>query len=323
MLVAKDFSNGEDIKWCPGCGDHGILKHLQSAMAKSGSIPYKTAVISGIGCSSRLPYYMNTYGFHTIHGRSLPIATGLKLSRPDMEVWVVTGDGDSLSIGTNHFIHLFKRDIDINILLFNNNIYGLTKGQYSPTSAHGLHTKSSPNGNAEFPLNPLQIALASKATFVSRSIDKDASHLQAIMADAKQHKGASLIEILQNCPIFNDGVFDKYSSRQTQSLNTLKLENGKPLFFGTENELAIVLENFEPKIVSKEQVNENNIWIHQETNHFKAYFLAQFGYDNFSEFPVALGVIYNKEYEENIEKNEKNDYVKTLETLLNKGKYKI
>lgn len=323
MAQLKDFSNGEDIKWCPGCGDHGILKHLQASMAKSGSEPHKTVVVSGIGCSSRLPYYMKTYGFHTIHGRSLPIATGLKLSRPDMEVWVVTGDGDSLSIGTNHFVHLFKRDIDINILLFNNNIYGLTKGQYSPTSAHGLNTKSSPSGNVEFPLNPLQLALASKATFLSRSLDKDAAHLQSVMLRAKEHKGASLVEILQNCPIFNDGVFDKYTSRQTQSQFTVKLEEGKPLIFGNENEYSIVLEDLVPKVILTSEINNQNVWIHDEKNSFKAYYLTQFGYDAFSEFPLALGVLYSIEDEARHMIHANVDYENTLQQILYNGKYLI
>jgi 2-oxoglutarate ferredoxin oxidoreductase subunit beta len=245
---AKDFSSEAEIRWCPGCGDYIILKQLQMALAKSGSIPHQTAVISGIGCSSRLPYYMNTYGFHTIHGRALPIATGLKKTNPELEVWVATGDGDSLSIGTNHFVHCLRRDIDINIILFNNKIYGLTKGQYSPTSDLGQYSKSTPQGSEEAPLNVMELALASGAKFIARSADRFASHLQEVFIKSKNHYGTSFVEVLQNCPIFNDGIFDIYTQKDQSKNNIIFLEEGSPIVFGNNNDLTIVIENLKPKI---------------------------------------------------------------------------
>lgn len=298
-LSAKDFASENEVRWCPGCGDYSILKQLQMTLAKTGSIPHNTAIISGIGCSSRLPYYMKTYGLHTIHGRSFPIATGLKLVNPDLEVWVVTGDGDSLSIGTNHFVHLFRKNIDVNILLFNNRIYGLTKGQYSPTSEIGQKSKSTPFGVKERNLNALELALASQANFVARTMDREASHMQYVFGEAKAHKGSSLIEILQNCPIFNDAIFENYTNKQLQSEHVLFLEEGKPLFYGKDMEKAIVLENFTPKIVDASNVNDSNIWIHEPQNRQKAILLSQFGYHEYSNFPLAIGVIHNLNQIEN------------------------
>lgn len=291
---AKDFASEAEIRWCPGCGDYIILKQLQMALAKSGSIPHQTAVVSGIGCSSRLPYYMNTYGFHTIHGRALPIATGLKKTNPELEVWVATGDGDSLSIGTNHFVHCLRRDIDINIILFNNKIYGLTKGQYSPTSDLGQYSKSTPQGSEEVPLNVMELALASGAKFIARSADRYASHLQETLIQSKKHLGTSFVEVLQNCPIFNDGIFDHYTQKDQSKNHSIFLEEGKPLVFGHDNELTLIIENLKPKILKITEVSEDKLWIHEKENKQKALILSQLGFEEFSNFPLPFGIIYEK-----------------------------
>lgn len=317
MSTAKDFANDNEIRWCPGCGDTAILKHFQSALAKSGVKSHETVVVSGIGCSSRLPYYMNTYGFHTIHGRSFPIATGLKLARPELNVWVITGDGDSLSIGGNHYIHLFRRDIDLSILLFNNQIYGLTKGQYSPTSNQGQYSKSTPMGSTELPLNAIQLALTAGSSFVCRTFDRDAAYIQSYMIVAQSHKGSALIEILQNCPIFNDGIFDPVIDKKNQAEKTMRLEHDQPLVFGENNEFTIVFENFTPKIVLKNTVSEDKIWIHDENSELKSAIIAQFGYGDYSEFPLALGIIYRKA--RNAEKADYSSYEKSLDKALNTG----
>ncbi len=323
-LTAKDFASDNEVRWCPGCGDYSILKQLQMTLAKTGSIPHKTAIISGIGCSSRLPYYMKTYGFHTIHGRSFPIATGLKLVNPDLEVWIVTGDGDSLSIGTNHFVHLFRKNIDVNILLFNNRIYGLTKGQYSPTSEMGQKSKSTPYGVKERNLNALELALASQATFVARTVDREASHMQYVFMEAKAHNGSSLVEILQNCPIFNDAIFENYTNKQLQSEHVLFLEPGKPLLFGKDMEKAIILENFTPKIIDTAQITEANIWIHEPENRQKDILLCQFGYHEYANFPLAIGVIHvnNNLVKINKEKESKSQYYNASQ-VINKNIFKI
>jgi 2-oxoglutarate/2-oxoacid ferredoxin oxidoreductase subunit beta len=292
MSTAKDFANQNEVRWCPGCGDHAILKHFQSALAKSGTKPHETVVVSGIGCASRLPYYMNTYGFHTIHGRSFPIATGLKLARPELNVWIITGDGDALSIGGNHYIHLFRRDIDLSILLFNNQIYGLTKGQYSPTSAQGQYSKSTPLGSEEMPLNAIHLALTAGASFASRTFDRDAAHIQGMMVDAQAHKGSALVEILQNCPIFNDGIFDPIIDIKNQAEKTVRLVHGQPLLFGENQDLTIIIEDFNPKIISIDAVKNENRWVHDETSESKAAILSQFGYGIYADFPLALGILY-------------------------------
>ena len=321
MHTAKDFANEVEVKWCPGCGDHAILKHLQSALAKSGSEPQNTAIISGIGCSSRLPYYMNTYGFHTIHGRALPIASGLKLSRPELEVWVITGDGDALSIGGNHFVHLFRRDIELNVLLFNNQVYGLTKGQFSPTSSPGQYSKSSPDGSTERPLNALKLALSAGATFVSRTFDRDAAHIQNQFIDAKAHKGASLVEILQNCPIFNDGVFDQFLDKSNQASRVIRVEHNKPLIFGADNEFAIGMINGSPKIIDTKDLNETNQWIFDETNRSSAEMIASFGYSDYKQLPLAVGILYRNPIV--IRLDEYQDYESMLMNALNKNKFEI
>ena len=249
-LARQDFISNQDVRWCPGCGDYSILAQTQKSLPDLG-IPRENFVfISGIGCSSRFPYYMNTYGFHTIHGRAPTLASGVKLARPDLSVWVVTGDGDSLSIGGNHFIHVLRRNIDLNIVLFNNRIYGLTKGQYSPTSELGKVTKSTPFGSLDTPFNPPAVALGAQATFVARSIDRYPSHLQKMLGRAHGHKGASFLEVYQNCLIFNDGAFRLLTEKETKGDHVLELENGKPMIFGKEKNKGIRLDGFKPEVVT-------------------------------------------------------------------------
>ena len=248
-LARKDFESDQDVRWCPGCGDYSILAQTQRIMPELG-IPREDIVfISGIGCSSRFPYYMNTYGFHTIHGRAPTIATGVKIANPELSVWVVTGDGDALSIGGNHFIHLMRRNFDLNVLLFNNRIYGLTKGQYSPTSEQGKMTKSTPLGSLDTPFNPISLALASGATFVARSLDRDPDHLRTVIKQAFEHKGTAFIEIYQNCNVFNDKTFFAYTEKETKAENTVFLEHGDPLVFGSERDKGIRLNGFHPEVV--------------------------------------------------------------------------
>jgi 2-oxoglutarate ferredoxin oxidoreductase subunit beta len=239
-LTAKDFKSDQEVRWCPGCGDYSILAAMQRFMPELGIPREKTVFISGIGCSSRFPYYMNTYGMHSIHGRAPAIATGLSASRPDLSVWVVTGDGDALSIGGNHLIHALRRNVNLKILLFNNRIYGLTKGQYSPTSELGKITKSTPAGSADSPFNPLSLALGAEATFVARTIDSDAKHLQSVLRAAAEHEGSAFVEIYQNCNIFNDGAFELIKDPSTRDDHLIRLEQGKPITFGSEQQFAVV-----------------------------------------------------------------------------------
>ena len=310
--TAKDFASDQEVKWCPGCGDYSILKQVQSILPEIGIKRENMVFVSGIGCSSRFPYYMNTYGIHSIHGRAPAVATGIKLANPELNVWIITGDGDGLSIGGNHFIHLMRRNLDVNILLFNNEIYGLTKGQFSPTSQLGLKTKSSPFGVIDQPFNPLSLALGSGATFVSRTLDREPKSLREVLLEAQKHKGTSFVEIYQNCVIFNDGVFDEFTNKATKEEANLYLENGKPLKFGKDLSKGIILENFEPKIIDiTEDTDESKLWIHDETSILKAQILARFNFDDeFSDFPRPFGVFYKKNrasYEETftnqVEKN--------------------
>ena len=310
--TAKDFASDQEVKWCPGCGDYSILKQVQSILPEIGIKRENMVFVSGIGCSSRFPYYMNTYGSHSIHGRAPAVATGIKLANPELNVWSITGDGDGLSIGGNHFIHLMRRNLDVNILLFNNEIYGLTKGQFSPTSQLGLKTKSSPFGVIDQPFNPLSLALGSGATFVSRTLDREPKSLREVLLEAQKHKGTSFVEIYQNCVIFNDGVFDEFTNKATKEEANLYLENGKPLKFGKDLSKGIILENFEPKIIDiTEDTDESKLWIHDETSILKAQILARFNFDEeFSDFPRPFGVFYKKNrasYEETftnqVEKN--------------------
>ncbi|MDX6229660.1 MAG: 2-oxoglutarate/2-oxoacid ferredoxin oxidoreductase subunit beta [Frankiales bacterium] len=253
VLSAKDFKTDQDVRWCPGCGDYAILAAVQGFMPELGIAPENTVFVSGIGCSSRFPYYMNTYGMHSIHGRAPAIATGISTSRPDLNVWVVTGDGDALSIGGNHLIHALRRNVNLTILLFNNRIYGLTKGQYSPTSELGKVTKSSPYGSLDAPFNPLSLAIGAEATFVARSLDSDRQHLTSVLRAAAAHEGTSLVEIYQNCNIFNDGAFDALKDPATRDDWFIRLEHGRPIRFGADAARAVVRD------VSGELVVEDGV----------------------------------------------------------------
>src|SRR5215467_4548495 len=239
QLTRKDFQSDQEVRWCPGCGDYSILAQVQKVMPELHIPREKIVFVSGIGCSSRFPYYMNTYGFHTIHGRAPAIATGIKMSRPDLQVWVVTGDGDGLSIGGNHFIHMLRRNVDLKVLLFNNRIYGLTKGQYSPTSELGKKAKSTPYGSIDAPFNPISLAIGAEATFVARSVDVFQAHLKDTLKHAAAHKGSAFVEILQNCNIFNDGAWTGITEKDARSEHVIQLEHGKPLVFGKNRDKGI------------------------------------------------------------------------------------
>jgi len=297
LKKAKDYATDQDVKWCPGCGDYSILKQVQSVFAELQVDTNDTVFISGIGCSSRFPYYMNTYGMHSIHGRAPAFAAGLKSTNPELDVWLITGDGDSLSIGGNHFIHLLRRNVDLNVLLFNNQIYGLTKGQYSPTSEKGKVTKSTPLGSVDHPFNPIALALGSDSTFVARSMDRDPKHMRQMLLRAEQHKGTSLVEIYQNCNIFNDGAFFPFTEKATKSENTLFLEQGEPLIFGNGSDKGIILDGFNPKIVSLGEYSKSDLWVHDETDRVKANILARFFDDNSLEgaLPRPFGIFYTEE----------------------------
>jgi 2-oxoglutarate ferredoxin oxidoreductase subunit beta len=256
QLNKKDFMSNQEVRWCPGCGDYAILNNVQKVMPELGIPREKMVFVSGIGCSSRFPYYMNTYGFHSIHGRAPAIATGIKAANPELSVWVITGDGDALSIGGNHFMHVLRRNLDINYILFNNRIYGLTKGQYSPTSVFGQRTKSTPMGVIDYPVNPLSLAIASEATFVARSIDIDVKHLGTVVEAAAKHKGVSFLEVYQNCNIFNDGAFDYFAERSVRQDKVLYLEHGKPMIFGKDRNKGIRMNGAHPEVVT---IGENGI----------------------------------------------------------------
>ena len=304
-LTAKDFVSDQDIRWCPGCGDYSILKQVQSVMPELGIAKEDIVFISGIGCSSRFPYYMNTFGMHSIHGRASVIASGLKAARPDLSVWLVTGDGDSLSIGGNHLIHLLRRNFDLNILLFNNQIYGLTKGQYSPTSEVGKKTKSTPLGSIDHPFNPLALCMGAESTFIARALDREPKHMREILLRAEQHKGTSLVEIYQNCNIFNDGAFTGFTDKQVKKDNSLYLVQGKPLIFGAKEDKGILLDGFEPKIVdlNSGEYSVDDLWIHDEKCRNKANILTRFFDDptNENALPRPFGIFYQEDrfrYEE-------------------------
>jgi len=302
---AKDFASENEVKWCPGCGDYAILKQVQSAVAESGVPKEDIVFISGIGCSSRFPYYMDTYGMHGIHGRATAIASGFKITAPDKSVWVVTGDGDSLSIGGNHLIHLLRRNIDTNILLFNNEIYGLTKGQYSPTSPVGLKTKSSPQGVIDHSFNPLSLALGAGAAYVARTIDREPRHMKQIFKSADENKGASFVEIYQNCPVFNDGAFNAYTDRSIKEENSLFVEHGKPMMFDGGKK-GIRLNGLKAEVIELgNNLTAEDCLKHDETDEVLAQILAGFfDNDKQAEFPRVFGVIYCKPrgtYEEALE----------------------
>lgn len=296
VLTKKDFETPNDVRWCPGCGDYSILATVQKYLPTLGIPQEKFVFVSGIGCSSRFPYYVNSYGFHTIHGRAPAVATGVKLANPDLSVWMITGDGDALSIGGNHLIHILRRNVDINLLLFNNRTYGLTKGQYSPTSEQGKVSKSSPFGSPDEPLNPISLALGAKASFIARAIDVDAKHLTEMLARASDHRGTSFIEIYQNCVIFNDDTFGYVTERSKRADNQLELKNGQPLVYGKDLNLGIKIDcatgtaekiSFSPGNI--DEAISKGVTVFDETNFAMASILARLDYP---DFPVPMGVIY-------------------------------
>jgi len=289
----KDFVSNQEVRWCPGCGDYSILSNIQKVMPEFG-IPRENIVfVSGIGCSSRFPYYMNTFGFHTIHGRAPAFATGIKVSRPELSVWVVTGDGDGLSIGANHLLHAIRRNIDLQILLFNNRVYGLTKGQYSPTSRQGMRTKSSPQGSIDHSIDPIAFALGAGATFVARTIAVDAPHLQQTLRRAHAHKGTSLVEILQNCPVYNDNEWKEVEDRKTRQQASLALEEEQPLVFGTKRDRGIHIENGVPSVIQLGDGDDPvaaGVAVHRSSHQSPAYAFALASMTR-PRFPVPIGVI--------------------------------
>jgi 2-oxoglutarate/2-oxoacid ferredoxin oxidoreductase subunit beta len=305
QLSPKDFASGMDVKWCPGCGDYSILKQVQTVFPDLGVPKENFVFISGIGCSSRFTYYMDTYGMHSIHGRAAAIASGVKAANPELSVWIVSGDGDAMSIGGNHFIHLMRKNFDVNYLMFNNQIYSLTKGQYSPTSEKGKITKTSPYGTIEEPFNPSELALGAKASFVARTQDRDPKQMQAILKRAHGHKGTSFVEVYQNCPVFNDGAFFAFSDKETKKEETIYLEHGKPLVFGENDSKGIRFDGLTPVIVDVASSGVNDLWIHDERDKTKANLVARFFDTSFNDvaFPRPFGVIYADErpvYEENM-----------------------
>jgi len=295
-LTSKDFATDQEVRWCPGCGDYSILASVQKVMPTIGVPKENIVIISGIGCSSRFPYYMNTYGMHSIHGRATAIASGLKASRPELSLWIVAGDGDSMSIGGNHTIHMLRRNFNLNFLVFNNQIYGLTKGQYSPTSEVNKITKSSPVGSIDHPFNPAALALGADASFVARTLDRDPKHMQAVIIAAEKHKGTSFVEIYQNCNIFNDGAFEIFTEKGTKQIHGLYVEQGKPLTFGANGEKGIRFDGMRPQVVDLgTEYSADDMWIHDDTDFYKAQILTRL-FDNPSEvgaiFPRPFGVFY-------------------------------
>ena len=286
----KDFATDQEVRWCPGCGDYAILKAMQRTLAESGAARENTVFVSGIGCASRFPYYMSTYGFHTIHGRAPAVATGIKLARPELDVWVVTGDGDGLSIGGNHLLHVLRRNVDLQILLFNNEIYGLTKGQYSPTSRVGTRSPSTPTGSVEHPVSAAAFALGAGAHFVARSVDTMQKHLPEVLKRAHAHRGASFVEIFQNCIVYNDGVFADFTAKEVAEDAQIHVEHGRPLVFGEDKTRGLRLDparlTLETVTIGSDGVSEADLVVHDETNRTLATMLAAL------ETPVALGVLY-------------------------------
>ncbi len=326
-LTPKDFKSDQEVRWCPGCGDHAVLNAVQKALSELGIPRENFAFISGIGCSSRFPYYMNTYGFHGIHGRASAIATGVKIANPGLSVWQITGDGDALAIGGNHFIHVVRRNIDINIILFNNEIYGLTKGQYSPTSEKGLVTKTSPFGTIEEPFSVGELVIGAKGKFFARTVDANVTLSTQIYTEAARHQGTSVIEVLQNCVIFNDGIHEKVTGKEVRDDRTLILKHGQPMIFGKESDKGLILEGLKLKVVKigENGITEKDILIHDaaEPNPGIQYMLANMKYP---EYPVALGVIravpgatYEKELENQIEQVRSKSKIKNMDDLLNSG----
>jgi len=324
QYTAKDFKSDQYVRWCPGCGDYAVLNSLQKVMADLGVAPHDIAVISGIGCSSRLPYYTSSYGFHTIHGRGAAVATGVKVANPKLTVWQITGDGDCLAIGGNHFIHSVRRNVDLNVLLFNNQIYGLTKGQYSPTTKKGFVTKSSPFGTVERPFRPAELTFGARGTFFARLLDVDLKTSQQCMIAAAKHKGTSVVECLVNCVIFNDGAHGWLSEKETRTDRTIVLEDGKPMIFGKDRNKGLVLDGFNLKVVTigENGITENNILVHdatcQDTTlHMKLAMMEG------PDMPIALGVIrdveeetYDEAVEAQIAEVQAKSKIKTFDELI-------
>jgi 2-oxoglutarate ferredoxin oxidoreductase subunit beta len=323
----KDFKSENEVRWCAGCGDFAIINAVQRTMAGMGIPKEKFAVISGIGCSSRFPYYMNTFGFHTIHGRAAAVASGVKSANPDLSVWVITGDGDSLAIGGNHFIHLVRRNINVNLILFNNRIYGLTKGQYSPTSDRGFKSKTSPFGTVEDPFVPGQLAIGARGTFFARSIDGNLKLSQSVFEDAAKHQGTSVVEVLQNCVIFNNGIHNALTDPNHRADRQLILEHGKPMLFGAENEKGIIFDKGKLKVavIGENGVSEDDILVHDAEEVDPTLHMALINMQ-LPDFPVALGVIrsvaapvYDVEMEAQIKEVQKTRKVTCVDELLQSG----
>ena len=323
----KDFKSDNEVRWCAGCGDFAIINAIQRAMADMGIPREQFAVISGIGCSSRFPYYMSTFGFHTIHGRATAVASGVKAANPELSVWVMTGDGDSMAIGGNHFIHLIRRNFDLNLVLFNNRIYGLTKGQYSPTSDRGFVSKTSPFGTVEDPFVPGQLVIGARGTFFARSIDGNLKLSQSIFSLAEKHKGTSVVEVLQNCVIFNNGIHAEITDPNHRADRQLILEHGKPMLFGEENEKGIVFENGKLKVVKigENGVKESDILVHDSEEEDPTLHMALINM-KLPDFPVAFGVIrnvtapvYDVEMEAQIKEVQKNRKITCVDELLKSG----
>ena len=324
---AKDFKSDQEVRWCPGCGDHAVLNSVQKAVAELGIPKEKFAFISGIGCSSRFPYYMDTYGFHSIHGRAAAIASGVKVANPELSVWQITGDGDSLAIGGNHFIHVIRRNIDINLILFNNEIYGLTKGQYSPTSPRGIITKSSPFGSVEEPFSVGELVIGAKGKFIARTIDTNVALSTQIYIEAARHKGTSVIEVLQNCAIFNGGFHDLISDKEVRDDMTIILRHGEPMIFGKERDKGLILDGLKLRVVKlgENGITEDKLLIHNEKEEDPGihYMLAHMKYPG---YPVALGIIravpgqtYDAAVEEQIAYVKENSLIKNMDDLLHSG----
>lgn len=328
ILTSADFKIDKPVKWCAGCGSYAILAAVQKALPQINVKKEDVVVVSGIGCSSRFPYYMNTYGFHTLHGRAIPIASGLKTSRPNLNVWVTTGDGDSMAIGGNHFIHLIRRNIDINVLIFNNRIYGLTKGQYSPTTPFGSITKSSPDGTIEQPFEPGGLVIGAQGSFFARTIDKDLKGMESVLVKAAKHKGTSVVEILQNCVIFNDNTHECIIGKDVKDDRIIYLEHGKKMIFGKEKNKGLILDGANIKIVTigENGITEKDIMVHDEKNPNPNihYMLAKMAYP---ELPVAMGVIrcvdndtYETLLQNQVDELSKKSEIKTVKDLLFSGK---
>ena len=317
-LAKRDFQSDQEVRWCPGCGDYAILSSVQQVFPELGIPKEKFVVVSGIGCSSRFPYYMDTFGFHSIHGRAPAVATGLKLARPDLEVWIATGDGDALSIGGNHTIHMLRRNVGLKVLLFNNKIYGLTKGQYSPTSEFGKKAKSTPFGSVDRPFNPLSLALGAEATFVARSVDVFQAHLKSTLKKAAAHQGSAFLEILQNCNIFNDGAWEALTEKDARDDRTILLEHGQPLVFGRDKDKGIRLKGLDLEVVSLGNgITEADLIVHDERHPNPAYAFLLSRMDYRPGFPTPLGVlraVNGPRYEEAM-----NDQVEAIVAKKGKG----